>query len=62
MSNEEIRDVFNILHIQIQTGERYDPYEFGKKLMQNGEPPKNIRYSDRTENDSENKHLKAVYG
>lgn len=62
MSTEEIRNVFDVLHIQIKEDNRYDPYDFGRKLMESNEPPRNIQYSDRTENDSENKHMRAVYG
>lgn len=63
MNPKEINDVFNILRIQSSTDEEhYDPYEFGEKISQHNLEIRNISYSDRIDERTQNEQLQAVYG
>ncbi len=62
MSDQEIREVFTMLGIEISPlPEHYNPTDYGRELMRSDHGTVGVSYSDRVVTDAEDSTLKAVY-
>lgn len=62
MSDQEIREVFTMLGIEISPlPKHYNPNDYGRELMRSDNGTVGVSYSDRVGTDAEDSQLKAVY-
>ena len=63
MSDQEIREVFEKLRIEVSPlPKHYNPNDYGRELMRTESVSLGVSYSDRVGSDVEDSQLKAVYG